>query len=771
MIRASADPVLSPWARTAAAASSIVPIARFVSPHIFAAKTGGYGCLFSLTGIDEEACTNQELEAHLRTLEGTLRSLPGRSTLYQYTRVRNGYALPCQDDYAHPATRRFVEDRLAHLNKRAGFRRIDLHWCLVIEPEKRQNPRRPPNDQAAANSRVLLELQRAATMVEAGLSTLFGIRLLEKQEVLRFFAYLFNLQGWTDELVLASDEALDLQIAASTVLQEKDHLQIGRRYAQTFSLRSTPEHSRPCLFSGLTSLGCDTVICSTWTPESAAALNREVKHQENFATTQGRNGARALAAGSSVQRLGAALVEAGDKGIGRFSLRVLIAEDSPGQLRSTAAKVHRAFVEARAQVVEETMGSLSAFYAFFPGNQRFAVYPLWLGEDHHARLSSVFAPSIGHTRSEDLGAEYLNVFETRTNTPFFQDAYVAGVRVMLILGPPRTGKSVHGNQAIAMEQKYGGFTYIFDVGGSYESQVELYGGRMVRVGLSGPRVNPFSLEPTNSNIKFLFNFVRLLLTSGGGILTPANEEAVFKAVRDIYYLPAELRRLSHLGLPMDLMSYLSKWTGNGVYGAIFDNAEDELELARVQCFDFQGVIEQYPDLVEPLMVWLMHRINAVIYDPANLGVPKHIVVEELFTNLRNKQMLDSLLMSIKTAGKHLGGVTMIGQSARDLGEHADSIVNSCSSFLFLPDATFNRDHYAKLFQLSEQQVELFASLREREALYMRRDGLTKVIRLTLDARSYAAFSTKPADRLRRGRLIERYGLDEGLERFANGETL
>ena len=44
----------TPWFAKAGAACSIVPIARFVGPNIFALKGGGYGCLFSLTGIDEE---------------------------------------------------------------------------------------------------------------------------------------------------------------------------------------------------------------------------------------------------------------------------------------------------------------------------------------------------------------------------------------------------------------------------------------------------------------------------------------------------------------------------------------------------------------------------------------------------------------------------------------------------------------------------------------------------------------------------------------------
>ncbi len=179
----------------------------------------------------------------------------------------------------------------------------------------------------------------------------------------------------------------------------------------------------------------------------------------------------------------------------------------------------------------------------------------------------MFTPHIGHTHSEDLDAEYLNIFETRTRTPFFQDVYVDGVRVMLIIGPTGSGKSVYGNQTIALEQKYGGFTYIFDIGGSYESVVELYGGRVDRIGKDGPRVNPFALEPTESNIKFLYSFIKLLLTNGGAELEPEDDDVIHKAVQDMYLLDPENRRLSNLFLPKKLDRYLSKWVGKGVYSA------------------------------------------------------------------------------------------------------------------------------------------------------------------------------------------------------------
>jgi len=786
MTRAKTDHTLTPWFAMAGAASSIVPVSRFVGSKFFALKTGGYGCLFALGGIDEEGLTDQELESRMIAIEGALRGLQEGSCLYQYVRVLSGYELPRQKRYDNPVTESFVSDRLSFLDKTAKFRRIDLYWCLTLEPARANPFERKPEENAIESSRMLAQLEKTAKILETNLLGSIGLRLLGKEQAYQFFSYLFNLEPWAEYSQLQGDTGVDRQIVKSPVSWDSDHLRVGKRHVQMFSLKIPPEASRPCLFSDLMTLDCDSVLCSTWRPKSAQAARKEIDQQEKFIDffkvsffTRAMSGrdvasldktAGARAANGSVDDLSDVIRSLDKKAQGEYSLRLLLAAKSPEQLRETIPAVHRIFVDARAQVIEETLGNLSGFYAMFPGNHKFNVFPLWLGEDHHARLSLVFAPHLGHPHSEDLDREYLNILETRTGTPFFQDVYVNGVRVMLVIGPTGTGKSVHANQMLALEQKYGGFTFIFDVGGSYESQVELYGGRVDRVGKDGPRVNPFALEPTESNVKFLYSFIKLLLTNGGAQLEPEDDEVIYKGVQDMYLLDPENRRLGNLFLPKKLDRYLSKWVGAGVYSNIFDNVEDTLSLARLQCFDFQGVNNrQYADLIEPLMVWLLRRIDEVLYDPANLGVPKHILIEEIFSNMKNKQLLEAALASIKTVRKNLGGVTLIGQSANDLGEHADSIVNSCTSFLFLPDATFNRKHYGELFKLTGQQLNLFESLKEREGLYVRRDGLTKVVTLNLDKRSYAKFSTKPKDKVRRAKLVQKYGLTEGIERFAEGE--
>jgi len=186
----------TPWFAKAGAACSIVPIARFVDDRIFVLKGGGYGCLFSLTGIDEEGLTDLELEAQMRSIEGALRGLPEGSCLYQYTRVMSGFNLPRKAQYGNAVTQAFVDDRLSFLDKSAGFRRIDLHWCLTLEPPKSAAFTRKPKEHDTGTTRMLADLEKTATLLEGHLSGSLGLRLLEKNAVYQFFSHLFNLEEW-----------------------------------------------------------------------------------------------------------------------------------------------------------------------------------------------------------------------------------------------------------------------------------------------------------------------------------------------------------------------------------------------------------------------------------------------------------------------------------------------------------------------------------------------------------------------------------------------
>ena len=245
MTRANSDHLKHvPWFAKAGAASSIVPIARFVSDHIFALKGGGYGCFFQLSGVDGESLTDQELESHLRLIEGSLRGLPEGAALYQYTRVRAGFPLPHQASYANPVTDVFVDDRLRFLEQSASFRRIDLHWSLTLEPSKVKAFERKPQENNAATSRMLAELQKTAALLAGNLGTSLGLRVLDKAGAFRFLTYLFNLEDWADTGQLRSDAGVDRQIVQSPVAWEADHLRVGRRFVQMYSLSLRRSNAR-----------------------------------------------------------------------------------------------------------------------------------------------------------------------------------------------------------------------------------------------------------------------------------------------------------------------------------------------------------------------------------------------------------------------------------------------------------------------------------------------------------------------------------------------
>ncbi len=272
----------TPWFAKAGAACSIVPISRFVSSNIFALKGGGYGCLFQLTGVDEESLTDLELDSRVRSIEGALRGLPEGSCLYQYTRVLSGYDLPRQLKYNSTITEVFVSDRLDFLQQNAALRSIDLHWCLTVEPAKGKAFEKKPTENAGENARLLSELEKTATLLEGHLGSSLGLRLLDKSSTFKFFSYLFNLEQWAGDDELRSDTGVDRQIAKTPVAWHSDHVQVGKRYVQMFSLMTTPEASRPCQFSALLTLDCDSVLCSTWRVKSAAAARKEIDAQEKF---------------------------------------------------------------------------------------------------------------------------------------------------------------------------------------------------------------------------------------------------------------------------------------------------------------------------------------------------------------------------------------------------------------------------------------------------------------------------------------------------------
>lgn len=257
---------------------------------------------------------------------------------------------------------------------------------------------------------------------------------------------------------------------------------------------------------------------------------------------------------------------------------------------------------------------------------------MYLLNTNYADYSFLFTLHCGEHENRHLRQEYLAVLETNHNTPYFLNLHHCDVAHTMILGRTGSGKSFLLNFLITNMQKYDPHTFIFDLGGSFESLTRLFGGTYVRVGLNSPgfKINPFSIPPTKENLDFLTLFLKVLIQGSSPLeLTPAEERDLYHQVENLYEIEPSLRTLTVLSNTLDrrLADRLAKWTTGGQFDFVFDNAEDTITFSRFQCFDFQGM-NQYPEVLEPLLFYILHRANAVICDPKIGHIFKAFFIDE-----------------------------------------------------------------------------------------------------------------------------------------------
>jgi hypothetical protein len=67
----------------------------------------------------------------------------------------------------------------------------------------------------------------------------------------------------------------------------------------------------------------------------------------------------------------------------------------------------------------------------------------------------------------------------------------------------------------------------------------------------------------------------------------------------------------------------------------------------------------------------------------------------------------------------------------------------------LANPALDRQQYAELFRLNAVQLEQLATLTPRRELLLKRDRLSKILALDVDASSYALYTNTPIDHARR----------------------
>jgi type IV secretion system protein VirB4 len=786
----------------------------FVDSHVFLTKTGDLGVVLEVHGVDYECLDGNTLDGLTKRLESALKLFDDSYRIYQYLFKRNNETIPYKL-YGKPVVDTAIKNRLAYFaGKSDSLFSLSIYYVILFEGFRYTRtlgstlleiPKRPTKAlgelQAHFSGRKqILLLDREITKGQAALlqkvesfllqvSDFLPVRLLDKQEAFRILKKTLNFAPEKIESArLKHDTFLDYYLCESHLECHRGHLRVDDYYVRGLTLKEPSAQSFPLILKRLLEVQTNYHVVTEWKKEDSGKTRRVIqakrRHFHNtkhsFISQVNLNDAPAHdvltddSKESQVRELGESIKEIELKGnyFGQFSLTVVIYDLDPTKVDRACAEFYKVFSVHDAQLYEEKYNLLNAFLATVPGNYAFNLRSLYLLNSNYADYSFLFTLHCGEPQNKHLRQEYLAVLETNHHTPYFLNLHHRDVAHTMILGRTGAGKSFLLNFLITNLQKYDPWTFIFDLGGSFESLTQLFGGSYVRVGINSPdvRINPFSLPPTKENLDFLALFVKVLLQGAAPIeLDPAEERDLYQQIENLYSVDPALRTLGVLTntLGHRLSDRLAKWTQGGQFGFLFDNPEDTISFSRFQCFDFQRM-SQYPELLEPLLFYILHRANSVIADRQISTTFKAFFIDEAWVFLKNPSIQRYVVEALKTWRKANAAMILSTQSLDELrrSDVLDVIIESCPTKLFLANPDMDRDLYRRQFHLNENEVELISTLIPKQQFLIKTPELAKVANLTVDPKSYWLYTNDPFDNLQRKEAFAAHGFEKGLEVLA-----
>ncbi|MGB9068879.1 MAG: type IV secretion system DNA-binding domain-containing protein [Candidatus Acidiferrales bacterium] len=794
--------------------SEQVNLYGFIGPDVFLTKSGEVGLVLEVRGVDYECLDGASIDGLTKRLESALKLFDEHCRVYQYLFKRNNEAIPYKL-YGSPVVDAAIRNRIAYFASKADTLFSLSVYCVVLYGESEaahrlagvlrefsQGMKRGFAELAAQLSTrkqilvlgeqvdraesLLLEKARAFILQ---VSDFVSVRILGKQEAFRVLKRTLNFDPEKLELAkLKHDTFLDYYLAESHVECHRRHLRVDDYYVQVLTLKEPAARSFPLILKRLLDVKANFHVVTEWKKEDSGKTRRTIeakrRHFHNtkrsFFSQVNMNDAPAQdvllddSKESRVRELGEGIKEIELEGnyFGLFSLTVVIYDLDLKRVERACAEFYKVFSVHDAQLYQERFNLLNSFLATVPGNHGFNLRDLYLLNTNYADFSFLFTLHSGEPRNSHLREEYLAVLETNHHTPYFLNLHYRDVAHTMILGRTGAGKSFLLNFLITNLQKYAPHTFIFDLGGSFESLTQLFGGSYLRVGLESEhfQINPFSLDPTKENLDFLTLFLRVLI---GREIDSAAERDLYHQIENLYSVDPGLRTLGVLAntLSHDLAGRLSKWTRGGQFGFLFDNEEDNVSFARFQCFDFQSM-GQYPELLEPLLFYILHRANAVIRGREITSVFKAFFIDEAWMFLKTPSIQRYVVEALKTWRKHNAAMVLSTQSLDELrrSEILDVILESCSTKIFLANPDMDRELYRRQFHLNENEVELIANLIPKQQFLIKTPELAKVANLNVDPRSYWLYTNDPYDNKKRKEAFEAYGFEKGLEVLA-GERI
>ena len=804
--------LIKPW-KDSDSLNAHINLYGFWSESTFLTKSGDIGLVMSVPGVDYESLDNAEQQYAVKRLESAMKSFSEGFHVYQYLFKSNRPNIPFAHyddeliDAAIDQRRQFFEA------KRDRLYQIEIFYVVILEGVRSKtglftslaripaDPRRGLADLKAQfigeqmRTLVRTEIERDRFKLEQRvelfirqLADLTPIHVLGMDQQFSFFRRLVNFDAWRIAGKPKASQYLDYQIVNSNVEAERDHLRIGDHFVRVLTMKESIVETKPLVLDQLLKIPANFYAVTEWVPMPLGKARNEVNsRRKHFNMTKSgfisqvrderktsqRDELIDESKQADVENLGECIKQLGDgQSMGEFSFTLTLYAEDLRTIDQELGEFAGIFTNLDGELHSETYNQLNAFFAGVPGNYAHNLRKVLLLNSNYADLSFLFTIDPGERTNPQLNSEYLAVLETDNATPYFLNLHNGEVAHTLILGKTGSGKSFLCNFLLTNTQKYHPQTYIFDIGGSFESLTEIFGGTYLNVGQESRdfRINPFSLPESKENTQFLYSFFKVLIEGNGQLyrLDFKEERKLYDAIERMYVVSPDQRTLSTFAeIIGELKERLHRWTNDGQYGFLFDNVDDTLSFARFQTFNFAGWGDA-PEVLEPLLFYVLHRASNEITNHANLATFKTFLLDEAWLFIKNQTIRDYIVQAQKTWRKHNAAMILATQSIKELEESGmlAIVAESCPTKIFLANPDMNREVYREAFHLNDTELSIIADLVPPGEMLIRKAHSSKKARLNVDSVSYWIATNNARDNLVKREAFAKYGIVQGVRELA-----
>jgi type IV secretion system protein VirB4 len=746
--------------------------------------------------VDYESLDHGNQEYAVKRLELALKSFGPGFHVYQYLFKSNRPEIPFAS-YEDPVVQAAIDQRRRFFEaKRDRLYEIEIFYCILLEGARSKTGVGPAlarlfSDPAGAigelkaqftnssmktllrsqNERDLARLEGQVQAFVRQLADFVQIEVLNQQGQFRFLRRLLNYDDWRVAGRPKHSQFLDYQVVNSDIEAERDHLRVGNHFVRILTMKEAIAETRPLVLDSLLKISGNFLVATEWAPITTEKARKEVnKRRRHFnvakngfisqlendpAKTNPRDVLIDESKQADIENLGDCLRVLGDgQCLGDFSLSIVLHGPDRHELDRLAGEFTGVFTNADGNLFVETYNPLNAYFATVPGNYALNLRRMYLLNSNYADLSFLFTILPGEKINAHLGAEYLAVLETDNCTPYYLNLHEGEVAHTLILGMTGSGKSYLCCFLLQNAQKYDPLTFVFDIGGSFESITTIFGGSYLNVGQEARdfTINPFSLPYGKENLQFLFSFFRVLIEGSDDRyrLGFKEERKLWEAIDRTYLLESDQRTVSNFAnIIGDLKDRLHRWTRAGQYGFLFDNSEDTLSFKRFQTFNFHGWSDA-PEVLEPLLFYVLHRASNKICDPSNLRTFKTFLLDEAWLFMKNETIRNYVVQAQKTWRKHNAAMILATQSIKELEQSGmlQTVAESCPTKIFLANPEMNRDVYRDAFHLNDTELELIAGLVPPGQMLIRKAQSSKKVHLNVDSVTHWMATNNARDNLK-----------------------